>query len=132
MSNAILEENERDPVEELKAWVKTFKEKLNSMPSYLLIESASSETRPLNEMREDQLVIKETPGNGFLHELFRQAQELEARARAYAESYPEPPGKLSARVEQLENEIVELKNTLAAQNAGIQQLAQRLAKLEAV
>jgi len=49
-----------------------------------------------------------------------------------AESYPEPPGKLSAKVERLENEIVELKNTIAAQNAVIQQLERRLAKLEAV
>jgi len=36
------------------------------------------------------------------------------------------------KVERLENEIVELKNTIAAQNAVIQQLEQRLAKLEAV
>jgi len=34
-------------------------------------------------------------------------------------------------VEQLENEIVELKNTLAAQNGVSQHLEQRLAKLEA-
>jgi len=53
------------------------------------------------------------------------------RHTQYAESYPEPPGKLSAKVERLENEIVELKNTIAAQNAVIQQLEKRLAILEA-
>jgi predicted RNase H-like nuclease (RuvC/YqgF family) len=82
-------------------------------------------------MQEDQLVLKETAENGFLNEMLRQAQELETRARAYAESYPEPPGKLSARVEQLENEIVELKKALTARDTVIRQLEQRLAMLEA-
>jgi len=131
MSNDILEKNEREPLGEFKVWAKAFKEKLNSPPSYLPIESVSSETQPPNGMRKDRLVIKENPTNGFLHEVFTQAQELEARARVYAESYPQPPGKLSARVEQLENEIVELKNTIAAQNTVIQQLEQCLARLEA-
>jgi hypothetical protein len=130
MPDAISEKSELDPAEEFKAWVKAFKEKLNSPSSDVSIEIVSSEARPPNRMQEDQHVLKETAENGFLNEMLRQAQELETRARAYAESYPEPPGKLSARVEQLENEIVELKNENAARNATIKELEQRIAQLE--
>lgn len=62
----------------------------------------------------------------------RENAPSEPRVRASAESYSASIHKLSAKAERLENEIVELKNTIAAQNAVIQQLEQRLAKLETV
>jgi len=90
-----------------------------------------TERDPFEEFKAQMKALKEKLQSPLRHVPIESASS-EPRARAYAESYPEPPGKLSAKVERLENEIVELKNTIAAQNAVIQQLEQRLARLEAV
>jgi len=130
MPEAISTNDQRDPKEEFYAWLKAFKEKLNSPPDYVPIENASSTALHLNRAKASQVEAKATPANDSMNEMLRRMKELEAWAKAYAERYPEFPDKSLTRVEQLGNEIVELKKALTAKDAIIQQLEQRLAQFE--
>ncbi|MCI0695792.1 hypothetical protein L0337_27780 [candidate division KSB1 bacterium] len=123
-----------DPLAELRAWRKTFVEKLKESPSIAPTNDARSEAMSSDAIREEQSGTNESKANYSMEESLNEMKKLQAWLKVYAESgsYPGPVGESPTRLERLENEIVELKKEMVAKDATMKKLEQRIAKLEAV